>query len=141
MGKDFYNVLQITRSAKNADIKAAYRKLALKFHPIKNSGDKAAEVKFDELAEAYDVLSDGKRWSFVFYGLKIIFNCYLAKKKAIYDQYGEEGLKNGVPLGNETWSDNYTFHGDAHKVFHDFFGGDNPFSGDWFFKFDIFIFW
>lgn len=109
MGKDFYNVLQITRSAKNADIKAAYRKLALKFHPIKNSGDKAAEVKFDELAEAYDVLSD-------------------AKKKAIYDQYGEEGLKNGVPLGNETWSDNYTFHGDAHKVFHDFFGGDNPFS-------------
>lgn len=54
---------------------------------------------------------------------------FSAKKKAIYDQYGEEGLKNGVPLGNETWSDTYTFHGDAHKVFHDFFGGDNPFAG------------
>lgn len=60
MGKDFYSVLQITRSAKNADIKAAYRKLGLKFHPIKNSGDKAAAAKFDELAEAYDVLCDGK---------------------------------------------------------------------------------
>ena len=60
MGKDYYSVLQITRSAKNADVKAAYRKLALKFHPIKNAGDKASVVKFEDLAEAYDILSDGK---------------------------------------------------------------------------------
>jgi DnaJ-class molecular chaperone len=59
MGKDYYSVLQITRSVKNAEIKAAFRKLSLKFHPVKNAGDKIAADKFKELAEAYDILSDG----------------------------------------------------------------------------------
>jgi DnaJ-class molecular chaperone len=58
MGKDYYNSLQITRSAKDADIKAAYRKIALNFHPIKNMGDRHALDKFRDAAEAYDVLSD-----------------------------------------------------------------------------------
>ena len=54
------------------------------------------------------------------------------KKKAVFDQFGEEGLKQGVPQGKdhtEAWTQGYTFHGDAFKVFSDFFGGENPFSG------------
>jgi DnaJ family protein B protein 13 len=56
-----------------------------------------------------------------------------ARKRAVYDQFGEEGLKNGVPSGQvETgaWTQGYTFHGNADKVFRDFFGGDNPFQGN-----------
>ena len=60
MGKDYYNILQITRSAKDSDIKKAYRKIALNFHPIKNPGDRHAIDKFRESAEAYDVLSNRK---------------------------------------------------------------------------------
>ena len=60
MGKDYYSVLQITRSAKDADIKAAYRKIALNYHPVKNVGDKHATEKFRESSEAYDVLSNRK---------------------------------------------------------------------------------
>ena len=55
-----------------------------------------------------------------------------ARKRAVYDQFGEEGLKNGVPQGSgETgaWTQGYTFHGNSEKVFRDFFGGDNPFQG------------
>lgn len=58
---------------------------------------------------------------------------FLARKRAVYDQFGEEGLKNGVPSGTvETgaWTQGYTFHGNADKVFRDFFGGDNPFQGN-----------
>ena len=58
MGKDYYSLLQITRSAKDADIKAAYRKIALNFHPIKNTGDRHSLDKFRDAAEAYDVLSN-----------------------------------------------------------------------------------
>lgn len=60
MGKDYYNILQITRSAKDIEIKQAYRKIALNFHPIKNPGDRHALDKFRESAEAYDVLSNRK---------------------------------------------------------------------------------
>jgi DnaJ-class molecular chaperone len=60
MGKDYYNVLQITRSAKDLEIKQAYRKIALNFHPVKNPDDKHATEKFRESAEAYDVLSQRK---------------------------------------------------------------------------------
>jgi DnaJ-class molecular chaperone len=58
MGKDYYNTLQITRNAKDSEIKQAYRKIALNFHPIKYPNDKQAAFKFLEAAEAYDVLSD-----------------------------------------------------------------------------------
>ncbi|KAK2162916.1 hypothetical protein NP493_1496g00028 [Ridgeia piscesae] len=112
MGQDYYSILSLTRSASDADIKKAYRKLALKFHPDNNPNDQAAQEKFRMLAEAYDILSD-------------------AKKRATYDQFGEEGLKNGVPVGSGqsgAWTDGYTFHGNAIKVFRDFFGGDNPFQ-------------
>ncbi|KAL8606798.1 DnaJ subfamily B member 13 [Nucella lapillus] len=112
MGVDYYSILNLTRSARDADIKKSYRKLALKFHPEKNPDDQVAADKFMQVAEAYDVLSD-------------------PRKRAVYDQFGEEGLKNGVPTGSgETgaWTHGYTFHGDCNKVFRDFFGGDNPFQ-------------
>ncbi|XP_064628446.1 dnaJ homolog subfamily B member 13-like [Lineus longissimus] len=112
MGQDYYNILQLTRSACDADIKKAYRKLALKFHPEKNVGDQDTYEKFKQVAEAYDVLSD-------------------ASKRATYDQFGEEGLKGGVPEGSGSagaWTSGYCFHGNAEKVFRDFFGGDNPYQ-------------
>jgi len=71
MGKDFYKILGIAKGASDDDIKKAYRKQALKWHPDKNKAANAEE-KFKEVAEAYEVLSD-------------------PKKREIYDQYGEEG--------------------------------------------------
>ena len=58
---------------------------------------------------------------------------FAARKRAVYDQFGEEGLKNGVPAGSGesgAWTNGYTFHGNPEKVFRDFFGGDNPFQGN-----------
>lgn len=71
MGKDYYKTLGIAKGATDEDIKKAYRKQALKWHPDKNKSA-AAEEKFKEIAEAYEVLSD-------------------PKKREVYDQYGEEG--------------------------------------------------
>lgn len=71
MGRDYYKTLGISKGATEEDIKKAYRKQALKWHPDKNKSS-AAEEKFKEIAEAYEVLSD-------------------PKKREIYDQYGEEG--------------------------------------------------
>ena len=53
----------------------------------------------------------------------------IGKRRAIYDQFGEEGLKGGVPDGSGGFTSGYTFHGDPFKVFSTFFGGDNPFAG------------
>ena len=69
MGKDYYSTLQITRSANESEIKAAYRKIALNFHPIKNPGDKHAVEKFKDSAEAYDVLSHRKQIGDLYYYL------------------------------------------------------------------------
>lgn len=86
---DYYSILGVQRDADEETLKKAYRKLALKWHPDRNPNDKAnAEKKFKEISEAYDVLSD-------------------KDKRAVYDQYGEEGLKagggapppNGFPFG------------------------------------------
>ncbi|XP_041642255.1 dnaJ homolog subfamily B member 1b [Cheilinus undulatus] len=111
MGKDYYDVLGIKKGASEEDIKKAYRKQALRYHPDKNKSP-GAEEKFKEIAEAYDVLSD-------------------PKKKDIYDRFGEEGLKGGGPTGGGgggpgTFS--YTFQGDPHAIFEEFFGGRNPFG-------------
>lgn len=111
MGQDYYDILNITKNANDADIKKAYRKLALKYHPDR-SADPCANEKFLQIAEAYDVLSD-------------------LKKKATYDKFGEDGLKGGIPpeFGvTGAWTSGYTFHGNANKIFRDFFGGDNPFA-------------
>nr|XP_024644476.1 dnaJ homolog subfamily B member 13 [Macaca nemestrina] len=112
MGQDYYSVLQITRNSEDAQIKQAYRRLALKHHPLKSNEPSSAEI-FRQIAEAFDVLSD-------------------PVKRGIYDKFGEEGLKGGIPLefGSQTpWTTGYVFHGKPEKVFHEFFGGNNPFSG------------
>ncbi|XP_008225149.1 PREDICTED: dnaJ homolog subfamily B member 13-like [Prunus mume] len=79
MGVDYYKLLQVDKNATDDDLKKAYRKLAMKWHPDKNpTNKKEAEAKFKQISEAYEVLSD-------------------PQKRAIYDQYGEEGLKGQVP--------------------------------------------
>lgn len=114
MGKDYYKILGISRTASEDDIKKAYRKLALKYHPDKNKAP-GAEERFKEVAEAYEVLSD-------------------KRKRDIFDQYGEEGLKGGLGgTGGSTQSPgmsnfSYTFHGDPRATFAQFFGSANPFE-------------
>ena len=71
--RDFYEILGITKGAGEDEIKKAYRKLAIKYHPDKNPDDKAAEEKFKEAAEAYEILSN-------------------PEKKQRYDQYGHAGV-------------------------------------------------
>ncbi|MEO8333843.1 MAG: molecular chaperone DnaJ [bacterium] len=73
---DFYNTLGVERTAADDDIKKAYRKLAMTYHPDRNGGSKEAEEKFKEITEAYDVLRD-------------------PQKRAAYDRYGEAGLRGG----------------------------------------------
>ena len=74
--RDYYDVLGLTKSASKDEIKKAYRKLALKFHPDKTKGDKSSEEKFKEASEAYHILSDEKR-------------------KANYDQFGHAVAMSG----------------------------------------------
>src|SRR6185503_5427489 len=73
---DFYSVLGVERTASDDDIKKAYRKLAMTYHPDRNNGSKEAEERFKEITEAYDVLRD-------------------PQKRAAYDRYGEAGLRGG----------------------------------------------
>jgi len=90
-GKDFYGILGVERTASAADIKAAYRKQALRWHPDRNVDQKqVAEEKFKEVSEAYEVLGD-------------------EKKKDLYDRYGEAGVKAGGPPGGSASS--FKFHG------------------------------
>src|SRR6187200_287137 len=74
---DFYNTLGVPRNASDADIKTAYRKLAMAHHPDRNNGSKEAEEKFKAITEAYDVLRD-------------------PDKRSLYDRYGEAGLRGGA---------------------------------------------
>eukprot|EP00069_Balaena_mysticetus_P020325 bmy_12876T0 len=118
---DYYEVLGVHRHASAEDIKKAYRKLALKWHPDKNPENKEeAERKFKQVAEAYEVLSD-------------------AKKRDIYDKYGKEGLNSGGGGGSHFDSAcgfGFTFR-NPDDVFREFFGGRDPFSFDFFGKFII----
>ena len=109
--KDYYEVLGVDKSASADEIKKAYRKLAVKYHPDKNPGDKEAEEKFKEAAEAYSVLSD-------------------ADKKARYDQFGHAGVEGAGPdfsggFGNLNDILNDLFGG----AFGGGFGGFNGFGG------------
>lgn len=96
-GKSYYDVLSVTKSATEDQIKRAYRKLALKYHPDKNKGDEEAGKKFVEIGTAYEVLSD-------------------AEKRKIYDRHGEEGLKQH----NQQQQQGGGGHQD---IFSQFFGG------------------
>ena len=106
--RDYYEVLGVERTASAAEIKKAYRKLAIQYHPDKNPGDKEAEEKFKEAAEAYSVLSD-------------------ADKKARYDQFGFEGVSGaggGSGFGGAGMDMN-----DIFSMFGDIFGGHGGFGG------------
>ena len=98
--RDYYEILGVSRNATETDLKASYRKLALKYHPDRNPGDKEAEDNFKEAAEAYEVLHD-------------------AEKRAIYDQYGHAGLEGSGFSGFGGFEDIFSSFGD---IFEDFFG-------------------
>eukprot|EP00270_Netrium_digitus_P018394 TRINITY_DN6985_c0_g1_i2.p1 TRINITY_DN6985_c0_g1~~TRINITY_DN6985_c0_g1_i2.p1 ORF type:complete len:373 (-),score=91.68 TRINITY_DN6985_c0_g1_i2:254-1372(-) len=126
MGVDYYNVLKVPKNATDDDLKKAYRKLAMKWHPDKNPNNKKeAEAKFKQISEAYEVLSD-------------------PQKRAIFDQYGEEGLKGvppagassggmpsgSMPFSNGSSSGSFRFNPKrAEDIFAEFFGNSDPFSG------------
>lgn len=113
--RDYYEVLGVDKSASKDDIKKAYRKLAVKYHPDRNPGDKEAEGKFKEATEAYEVLSDDQ-------------------KRPIYDQYGHAGL-DGMGGGGFSggFGGSHAFHdfsdlfggmgGGFSSIFENFFGG------------------
>lgn len=100
--RDYYEILGISKSAEDKEIKKAYRKLAIKYHPDKNPDDSSAEEKFKEAAEAYEVLSDGQ-------------------KKARYDQYGHAGM-GGAAGGHGGFGGGMSMD-DIFDNFGDVFGG------------------
>ena len=109
--RDYYEVLEVSKDASAAEIKKAYRKKAIQYHPDKNPGDKAAEEKFKEAAEAYEVLSD-------------------AQKKSRYDQFGHAGVGGaaggGFGGGGMSMDDIFSHFGD---IFGGGFGGFSGFGG------------
>jgi molecular chaperone DnaJ len=103
--RDYYKVLDVPRNATEADVKKAYRRLAMKYHPDRNPGDKEAEEKFKEAKEAYEVLTD-------------------AQKRAIYDQHGHAGIDAARQGGGGPGGFNSQDFGDIFgEVFGDIFGG------------------
>lgn len=107
MEEEYYQVLGVDRSASQDDIKKAYRKMALKYHPDRNPGNKEAEHIFKKAAEAYGVLGD-------------------TEKKRRYDQFGMDGLRGTETRGYSTFEDIFDAFGDIFgggSIFEDFFGG------------------
>ena len=108
--RDYYEVLEVAKNATPEEIKKAYRKKAIQYHPDKNPGDKAAEEKFKEAAEAYEVLSD-------------------PQKRQRYDQFGHAGMQGaaGFSGGGMSMEDIFAHFGDvfagAGFDISDFFGG------------------
>ena len=105
--RDYYEVLGVGRQASDADLKSAYRKLALKYHPDRNPGDHSAEEQFKEAAEAYEVLRD-------------------PQKRQIYDQYGHAGLEGSGFTGFGGFEDIFSSFG---NIFEDLFGFGGRRSG------------
>ena len=112
MAKDYYEILGVSRDADEKEIKKAYRKLAMQWHPDHNQGNPEAETKFKECSEAYEVLSD-------------------PEKRQIYDKYGEEGLK-GSGYAGPNMNDIFAHFGDLFgggDIFSSLFGGGGGRSG------------
>ncbi len=109
MKRDYYEILEISKTASADEIKKSYRKVAMKFHPDRNPGDKTSEEKFKEAAEAYEVLSD-------------------ADKRARYDRHGHAGVSGGAGRGGQggmNMDDIFNQFGDVfgEDLFGSFFGG------------------
>src|SRR5215213_3186965 len=105
--RDYYEILSVTKTASADEIKKAYRKVAMQYHPDRNPGDKGAEDKFKEAAEAYEVLSD-------------------ADKRAQYDRFGHAGVSGngrGHAGGNMNMDDIFSQFGDifGDEIFGSFF--------------------
>ncbi|MEW6220462.1 MAG: molecular chaperone DnaJ [Thermodesulfobacteriota bacterium] len=98
--RDYYDILGVSRSASVEEIKKAYRKLAMQYHPDRNPGEREAEERFKEAAEAYEVLGD-------------------LEKRKIYDRYGHEGLQSSGYSGPGNFDDIFHSFGD---IFEDLFG-------------------
>ncbi len=106
--RDFYEVLGISRSSTEAEVKASYRKLAMKYHPDKNPGDKSAEETFKEATEAYEVLKN-------------------PEKRQAYDQFGHAGVGQGAGFGNYGGFGGFDVN-DALRAFMRDFGGGSMFD-------------
>ncbi|MGH7343115.1 MAG: DnaJ domain-containing protein, partial [Candidatus Rokuibacteriota bacterium] len=102
--RDYYEVLGVSRRADESELKQAYRKIALKYHPDRNPDDPTAEEKFKEASEAYAVLSD-------------------ADKRRTYDRFGFEGVGRGGPGGFSDFGDLGNFTDLFTDLFGDLFGG------------------
>ena len=104
--RDYYEILTVTKSSSSEEIKKSYRKIAMQYHPDRNPGDKSAEEKFKEAAEAYEILSD-------------------ADKRAQYDRYGHAGVNSSARAGHGNMEDIFSQFGDifGDDVFGNFFGG------------------
>jgi molecular chaperone DnaJ len=101
--RDYYEVLGVGRQAAADEVKKAYRRLAMQYHPDRNQGDKAAETKFKEISEAYEVLSD-------------------TEKRRQYDQFGHDGLKSSFGPGGFDFSRDFTHVSDLQDMFGSLFG-------------------
>jgi molecular chaperone DnaJ len=101
--KDYYEILGVARSASQADLKKAYHKLAMEYHPDRRPGDKEAEKKFKEINAAYDILKD-------------------EQKRAAYDHLGHDAFNQTAGRGGFNNQSSSQFHGDINDIFGDFFG-------------------
>ena len=108
--RDYYEVLEVTRTATDVEIKSSYRRLAMKFHPDRNPGDHAAEEKFKEAAEAYSVLAD-------------------EKKRGLYDRFGHAGVKSAAGGGAGFDPSVFQEFGDFADILGNMFGFGDLFGG------------
>ena len=102
--QDYYEILGVSKTAEEREIKKAYKRLAMKYHPDRNQGDKEAEAKFKEIKEAYEILTD-------------------AQKRAAYDQYGHAAFEQGGMGGGGGFGGGADFSDIFGDVFGDIFGG------------------